>query len=158
MSHMVNEAPAQSQATSVVRVDAPRTTDVALAKVLARLRACIADCGYTSYESLAVAMGKKPSYRSYIWKVLNGEKPFAYDFVIDLPDDVEGLFYERSAEDFGRMVVAPAPSGTDAAKQFMAGVFGLLQHGLPQQMPAKAGPPVKATLDSSSDARERRLA
>lgn len=137
------------QADSIAHCDATRAKDVALAIVLARLRACISDRGY-SLEALAVAMGKGESYAAYISKVLTAEKPLSYEFIIALPDDVEAEFHSRSAKDFGRMVVTPA-TGEDAVRQFVAGLFGLLQ----PQFPEKASAPLKAALPTADQARRR---
>ena len=151
MSRIVNQGAAPSQAHSIAQGETGRTKDVALAIVLARLRVCITHCGYT-LEALAKAMGKDESYASYISNVLTGEKPLSYNFIIALPDDVEAEFHSRSAEDFGRFVVAPAATPLEAKKQFVAGLFGMLEHGT-IALPSKAGPPAKASLPTDDQAR-----
>lgn len=139
MTRIVDRAKGPRQATSGAHGAATRTTDVALAIVLARLRSCIADKGYT-LEGLAVAMGKPESYRAYISNVLTGEKPLSYAFFVSLPADVQAEFHERSLKDFGGLVVP------DAVRQFMAGLFGAAQPLA--ALPEKAGAPLRAELDA----------
>ena len=106
--------------TTVDRKPDHRSTSVDQARDL--LRRAVADCGYT-LDALEAAMGKG---RAYIHKVLQGEKPLSYDFVIALPDDVEARFEQLRAESFGHIVVTPAPDAKTAAEHLVSGVLGLL--------------------------------
>jgi hypothetical protein len=92
-----------------------------LDQVRALLRRAVADCGYT-LDALEAAMGK---VRTYIHKVLQGEKPLSYEFIVALPDDVEARFEQLRAEHFGHIVVAPVDTET-AKRHLVTGLLGLL--------------------------------
>jgi hypothetical protein len=92
-----------------------------LNQVRALLRRAVADCGYT-LDALEAAMGK---VRTYIHKVLQGEKPLSYEFIVALPNDVEARFEQLRAEHFGLIVAKPPTSREQAARDFISGVFGL---------------------------------
>lgn len=107
--------------------------------LLAWINRAMAQTGWTK-ESLAAAMGKD---QSYVTRVLNGDKPLNLAFLRELPDDLEAVVSALYAESFGLIVVAPA-RGVDAVRNLVSGLMGLLGASLPE----KAGPPVKAMLDS----------
>lgn len=116
---------------------ADATRSITVDQYFAVLRQCIADCGWT-LDALSVEMQID---KGYLWKLLHNEKPGWHPkHEIALPNDVEALFASRRAEQFGRIVVAPAVDEMDAARQFIAGLFGLIA---PKRM-------AKATLEGDS--------
>ena len=111
---------ATRQPMAVDQVDVTRSTSVD--QSLDALRQVVVDLGY-SLDALEAAMGKD---RSFINKVLNGDKPMPADFIDALPDDIEAEWHARRAASFGRFVVTPA-SDDSAVQQFVGGLLTLLR-------------------------------
>ena len=84
-----------SHPTPVDQIADPRSTSVDHSLVV--LRQVVSDLGYT-LDSLHAAMGKD---RSFIHKVLYGEKPLPQDVLVALPDDIEAEWHARRAESLG---------------------------------------------------------
>src|SRR6185436_20315407 len=103
MAASVSRAAALRQPTDVDHPAHVRSTSVDPSDSLAVLRQVIADLSY-SLDALQAAMRKD---RSFIHKVLNGDKPMPADFIDALPDDIEAEWHKRRAERFGHLVVAP---------------------------------------------------
>lgn len=144
MGASMRASAAVRQPTDVDRAEPARSTSVDQSLIV--LRQVIADLNY-SLDALQAAMGKD---RSFINKVLNGEKPMPSDFIDALPDDIEAEWHARRAERFGRVVVAPA-SGDDAVRNLVSGLVGILS----PQLPARAGAPLKASLRPSRESFQR---
>jgi hypothetical protein len=104
--------------TSVDRRETDRSTTVD--QVLQLLNQAVSECGYT-LDAMQAVMHKD---RSYINKVLQGDKPLSYAFVVALPDDVEKRFEALRAKSFGLIVVEPS-TGTQAVENFVSGLVGL---------------------------------
>lgn len=115
------------QSTSVEDGRTDLATDVA--KALAVLRACIHERRWT-YDALEAEMNRRAGGsgfdKSYICRVLNGERPLTLPFLLALPDDVEALFEAKRAESFGAIVVEPV-RGEDAVRNLVSGLIGVLQ-------------------------------
>src|SRR4051812_22565620 len=79
------------------------SVDHHLREALTLLNQAVGDCGYT-LDALEASMGKG---RAYIHKVLQGEKPLSYAFVVSLPHDVEARFESLRAKALGHIVVVP---------------------------------------------------
>ena len=97
------------------------TVDPNMSLVLDLLNRAVADCDYT-LDALQAAMGKD---RAYIHKVLQGEKPLSYAFIVALPDDVEARFESLRAESCGHIVVTPV-TGDQAVRHLVSGLVGVL--------------------------------
>jgi hypothetical protein len=114
------------QSTSVEDAGTALATDVA--NVLAVLRVCVREKGWT-LDALEAEMNRRAGGRgfdkSYISRVLNGERPLTLSFILALPDDVEALFESKRAESFGQIVVAPV-RGEDAMRHLVTGLVGVL--------------------------------
>lgn len=110
------------------------------------MRQCVADLGW-KLDALALAMGKGEEYKSYISRVLNGEKPLGLEFFDALPEDVKAEYHSREASARGRVVAMPA-RGEEAVRQLVSGLLGVLDAIRTAQLPQKAGPPVKADLQT----------
>ena len=82
----------------------------------------IADLDYT-LDALETAMDKD---RSFIHKVLNGDRPMPPDFIDALPDDIEAEWHARCARRFGHLVVTPASDDT-AELHIMRGLLTVLR-------------------------------
>jgi len=67
-------------------------------------------------------MGKN---RAYIARVLAGEKTMSLAFLTLLPEDVKARLVEIQGPQYGLVVVRPA-IGTEAIRQFVGGLIGLL--------------------------------
>jgi hypothetical protein len=119
-------APSQSM-TGDQRPDARSTASLAV------LRQVVADLDYT-LDALAAAMGKD---RSFIHRVLGGEKPMPPAFLDALPDDIEAEWHARRAAAFGRVVVE------------RTGLIGLVMAPPPPALPARASGMARATLPAS---------
>jgi transcriptional regulator with XRE-family HTH domain len=117
-------------------------------RALALLRKCASDLGWTG-DALAAHMGKD---KSYISRVLNGEKPMTLEFLIALPDDLEAAWHSASAESFGRLVVEPV-SGDLAVRNLVSGLFGVLAPSLPERASRMARASVVATVAARKVAR-----
>lgn len=102
-----------------------------------------------SHEALTAAMGKDSAYRSYVTRVLNGEKPLSMAFVAALPDDVRRLIAKEEAEAHGHIVVQPS-HGEEAVRHLVSGLLGVLA----PKLPAKSGGQMKAAMRASG--RERK--
>lgn len=128
-----------SQSTSVEPPAVRRST--AVDQDLRLLRAAYDESGHT-LDSVAAHMRID---RSYINKVLHGEKPLRLEFETALPPDLIGLYRKKQAEAYGYIVVRPL-TGADAQCAFVAGALGLLASGLPTRASsmAKADLPVTA--------------
>jgi hypothetical protein len=91
------------QSTSVEDGRTDLATDVANA--LALLRTCVHERA-GRYDALEAEMNRarrRPGFdKSYICRVLNGERPLTLPFLLALPDDVEALFEAKRAESLGR--------------------------------------------------------
>jgi hypothetical protein len=124
-----------SQATSVDRTKAGRSTEVDHA--LATLRDIVDEQGHT-IDSLAAHMTLD---RSYVYRVLHGEKTLTLPFLSALPPGVEVEFHARRAEQAGRIVVSPLDFEM-ARRSLVAGLMGVLAARLPE----RAGPAAKAGL------------
>ena len=129
--------------------DSPTTAlATAVDRFFVMLRQAIQECGWT-HDALAVEMRQNGCLgvdKSVVTRMLNNERPWKPEHLCALPDDVEIAFATKYAESFGLIVVRPA-QGEHAARQFVAGLFGLL---LSSPLPAKAGHPLKASLPSSA--------
>lgn len=147
MSHSMRAASSacQSPAGDVERAPLSTTVDVDLAI----LRKVIEDLGWTC-EAIAAAMGRGESYRTHVFRVVNGERPMSHAFLKALPDDIEVEWHARLAEQGGRIVVAPL-SGADAVRSLVGGLIGMLA---PPQLPVKASGMARAALPTKA----RRLA
>lgn len=120
--------------------------------VLRLLRESIDESGWKN-GAVAEAIGLKgESGAAYFSKMLGGEKPIGAKHLRSLPDDIEAIFARKYAESFGLIVVVPAV-GSDAIRQLIAGLVGVLQ----TQLPARASAPLKAALATKPDS-TRRLA
>lgn len=97
------------------------------------LRRCVSDLGWT-FEALEAEMRKD---KSYIHRVLHGDKPLTYKFLKSLPGEVQAEFHSRSAEAFGRVVVAPV-RGAEAVRNFVSGLLGVLAPQFPATRMVKA--------------------
>jgi len=128
----------QSKALDVRGPQLSKNFDNSIDTVLATLRTCVHEKGWT-LEALESEMRID---KSLISRVLNGERPLTLAFLLALPDDVEVLFETRRAEAFGLLVV-PRLEGDAAAKAFASGLLGLLGG----RLPAKAALMAKANLD-----------
>jgi hypothetical protein len=80
--------------------------------------------------------------RSYVNKVLNGDKPLRHEFEIALPDDLEADYRRRQAEAHGLIVVAPCADPHDGMRQLLNGLATVLG----SKLPAKAHTTAKADL------------
>jgi hypothetical protein len=102
--------------------DAGDTSDVPELRHL--LRAAIdASSWRGKHEALSVEM-QLPD-RFYLSKMLGGTKPIGARHLMALPKDVGCRFAQLHAEAHGFIVVEPA-CGPDAVKQFVSGLFGVL--------------------------------
>ena len=136
MAHSVSTSATPIGLTTVDPAKTARSISVDQAREL--LCRAVSECGYT-LDALAASMEKD---RSYIHKVLQGDKPTSLEFIVALPDDVEARFEQLRAESFGLIVVAPA-SADSAAQHLVAGLLGLLR---PASLPARAEQMAKADL------------
>lgn len=107
------------KSTTVGRRPIDRSISVDQARAL--LNRAIAECGYT-LDALEAAMGKD---RAYIHKVLQGDKPLPYAFIVALPDDVEAKFESLRAKSLG-LIVAERVSGDQALEHLVSGLVGVL--------------------------------
>src|SRR5262245_16305083 len=140
MSRSFPQANATDGTKPVALKPSTGSTLVDLDQLRAWIRAAIENTGWNQ-DALSAHMQKD---KGYISRVLNGEKPLSAEFLRALPDDVEALMARFWAESFGQIVVAPAASRDAAVRNFISGLFGMLE--TPQALPVKAGPPIKATL------------
>jgi len=125
-------ARATGQGVVPVRTPAGAREDTSVVPEIRELLRQAIDATRWKHDALAEVMGLCD--RFYLSKMLSGEKAITAAHLKALPDDVEAKFAELYAESFGLIVVAPA-CGEDAARQFVAGLFGLLA---PQKRMAKA--------------------
>lgn len=135
MDSSITRTAALGQATTIDQRDVTRS--ISVDQSLSTLRQVVSDLGY-SLDALQSAMGKD---RSFINKVLNGDKPMPEDFIDALPDDVEAEWHARRAEAFGRVVVAPV-TGPDAIRNLVSGLIGVLA----PQLPVRTSGQLKAEL------------
>lgn len=105
---------------------------------LSHLKQAMAATGWT-IDALAAHLEID---RSYVSRMLDGEKPWSGERLVALPDDLEAKLNAIRAEHFGLIVVRPL-TGLEAQKALVAGLIGVMSA---PALPAKAGPPVKATL------------
>ena len=122
MSQTLRSTVQAGHSTSVAHVEARRTTNVA--RSLALLRKAVQSAGFT-LEALASAMGRDLSYKGYISRVMNGEKPYTLEFEADLPDDVLKHYRQFQAESHGYVVVEEVDEDT-ARRHLAAGFLSLL--------------------------------
>lgn len=139
MPRTLQTSTVSSQSTSVDAREPELST--AVDRALALLRNAVHDCGWT-LDALAAHMRRD---KSLISRVLNGERPLTQEFICALPDDVEGLYESRRAEQFGAVVVQPL-SGQDALKALVAGLIGVMSA---PQLPARAAAMVKVELPAA---------
>lgn len=131
----------------VDRQDAARSTPVDH-ESLAVLRQVVADLDY-SLDALQAAMRKD---RSFIHKVLAGDKPMPPDFIDALPDDIEAAWHGRMFERRSRGGLAIAPASDDNAVQhFVGGLLTLLR----PQLPSRAASMAKAALPLAAERQAR---
>lgn len=109
----------------------------AVAALTALLRRSVQECGY-NLDALAAAMQKD---RSYIGRVLNGEKPLHAEFEVALPEDVRRLFARLRAEAHGYIVVEQVDEAS-ARQQLASALF----HFLAPALPAHVGASLKVDL------------
>lgn len=112
-----------------------RATDVD--RALSLLRQVLAKSDWT-LDALEAHMRK---HKSYISRVLNGEKPMTLDFIVALPDEIEAAWEAKRAEHFG-LVVVNRVSGDDAIRSLVSGLVGVLT----DRLPAKADRMAKADV------------
>lgn len=112
-----------------------RSTDVDQALVL--LRQAVSNSSWT-LDALEAHMRKD---KSYISRVLNGEKPLTLAFIVALPDDIEAAWERKRAEHFG-LIVVERTSGDDAVRSLVSGLIGVLT----DRLPMKADRMVKADV------------
>lgn len=119
-----------------------RSTDVDLGACLEWVRQACRDTGWIP-EKLAIAMERN---KSYISRVLNGEKPLGLPFILSLPDDAQAAFVTLYANHLG-LLVAPPVSPDMAVQNLFTGLMGLLasrhQVVAPKPKMARAVLPVK---------------
>lgn len=138
-----------SQPTEVEQPASERSTNVDQPTELEVLRQVIDEKCHT-LDSLAAHMWEahqRRRDRSYINKVLNGDRPMPAGFTDELPDDVQAEWHSRCAKRLGRVVVAPL-SGPAAIEGFVGGLIGLLTAS--PALPAKADAMVKAGMPANA--------
>jgi len=132
MSRMMPNSAALRQSSFGDQSTDERAT--AVDQTLERLRRAVSECGWT-FEALEAAMGKD---RSYIHRVLHGEKPMTFEFFVALPDDIEARFYALGAEHFDHIVVKLPASREEAQRDLVSGLLGLFHHQLPNRASSMA--------------------
>lgn len=114
---------------------------------IARLvRAAIDESGW-KHDAVAEAMGLKgESGKSYLSKMLAGEKPISARHLVSLPDDIEAIFARKYAETFNLVVVTPV-FGEAAVRSLMSGLLGVLAPA--PALPDRAAAMAKADLSTT---------
>lgn len=145
MADTMRDLAADCQATAIDRLNGDRSTTVDQPSELDLLRQVVAEKGET-LDSLSAHMRERGHERdrSYIHKVLNGDKPMPEGFTDDLPDEVQAEWHARCAKRLKRHHVVPVLTREEALDQYLAGVVNL---NAPCELPAKAGPALKVNLD-----------
>lgn len=126
MGTSVDEPGGASQAPSGARGSAQRGDHaglLALRLLQQVLSRPAADGTRWTHEALAAYMGLS---RSYVSRVLSGEKPLSLEFIYALPDDVQCGFHAVRLEAFGAVAIEPV-SGDEAVRQLASALFGLLR-------------------------------
>jgi hypothetical protein len=111
----------ESQASPVDSRDEFRSTEVDLSQMLAWVVLAVRDTGW-GVESLASHMERD---KSYISRVLNGEKPLGLVFLLALPKDVQAKVAESYARHWNFLVVRPV-SPELAVQHLVSGLLGML--------------------------------
>lgn len=130
------------QASSVAASRRSGTTSVA--RYFELLRKAVSDTGWTCEAIAAELNDALPGRRfdkTYVWRMLNQEKPFPPEVLVALPEDIEARFEQLRAEACGLLVIVRVDHAT-AQQQLASGLFNLLA----LQLPARAAAPVKADL------------
>lgn len=127
--------PHSGRTTTVSRLSPERAT--AVAQKLELLRRAKEQLGYT-LDALEAAM-QMP--RSYIGRVISGEKPMTLAFEVALPNDLEALWDRYKTQESGAIVVDRVDDG-EATRQLACGLFNLLA----PKLPLRAGAPLKVGL------------
>lgn len=100
-----------------------------------------------SQDALAAYRGDKDA--SFVGKVLRREKPLGVSFLLGLPPDVAARFTKLYAEAYGHIVVLPV-SRDEAARMFVAGMFGMFGLVASPALPEKAGAMAQAGLSATA--------
>jgi hypothetical protein len=129
MTQRMHHALAGGQPTSVDPRGDDRSTSVDLE--LEAVRAAVKETGHT-IDSLSAEMDGKD--RSYINKVLNGDKPMSMDFIASLPEEVRAEYHAGRADAHGFVVGRPVDQKT--ALRYV--VIGLASLAAALSLPAKA--------------------
>lgn len=120
------------QAYSVDQRAANRSTEVAHG--LAVVRRAIEESGWNC-EAVALDMGIDKSYLS---RLLSGEKPFTFAHLLAMPDDAEAAFYLLRLRELNRPAIAISPIDPEAAIEcFVRGLVGVLSARLPLDVPLR---------------------
>lgn len=101
--------------------------------LLATLRRAIEDAGWTE----AALSQHLDTDRSYINRMLNGEKPLSLDRLARLPREIVARFGVLVAESAGAVVLMPS-SRDDAVKHLLEGLLGILERQPMQPRMVKA--------------------
>jgi hypothetical protein len=143
MSNSFDRCEPSGQPTDVEQLDREQSTSVDQLSEIDILRQVIADKGHT-IDSLSAFMGGKD--RSYINKVLNGDRPMPEGFTDDLPNEVQGEWHARCLDRLGTHYAVPKLTEEEARRQYLAGHINLSMNA--PQLPAKSGGQLKVSLDT----------
>lgn len=136
MSAIVRPSAPVSQPMVVDQSSGGRSTVVDLEEFLAIVRGVVTERDW-SLDALKAEMDGKD--RSYINKVLNGDKPMSVAFLLELPTDVQAEVATRWARAHGRIVVEQVTREI-AIGHLVSGLMGVLAGAL---LPQKADRMVK---------------
>ena len=136
MRPSIDRVNGSGQPTTVEHRESDRSTSVD--QSLECLRQVVIDKGW-SLDALQAHMKKD---RSFINKVLNGDKPMPEGFLDALPDEIEKEYHRRCFERHGGVGVDPVDAET-ARRHLVSGLIGILA----PQLPAKADGMARMNLD-----------
>jgi hypothetical protein len=123
-----------SQASPVVPGPEVRSTDVDLSMALGWLGSAMSETGW-GVDSLAEYMERD---KSYISRVLSGDKPLGLIFILGMPEDMQAKFSELYAKHWGYLVVRPV-SPDVAIQHLVSGLIGMLTTQPIKTQMARAG-------------------
>jgi len=107
------------QANPVASRSTIRATEVA--RCLGVIQRAIQETGWNC-EAVAAEMGIDKSYLS---RLLSGEKTLTFAHLLDLPDDAEAAYYTLRLREMGRIVVEPVEPEA-AIECLVRGLVGVL--------------------------------